>query len=110
MNTGEYLWKIPLGRHPDYQQPGEPDTGVENYGGPVVTAGGLVFIASTMDGMFRAFDKETGEKLWEVKLPGNGLATPAVYQWQGKQYVSISVSIFGESQSKCAIVTYALPD
>lgn len=114
LNTGEYVWKIPLGSHPDFQNPDEPPTGMENYGGPVVTAGGLVFIASTMDSMFRAFDKNTGALLWEVKLPGNGLATPSIYQLDGRQYVTIAVSI-GESltrlsHTKSGIVTFALPN
>ncbi len=114
LNTGEYVWKIPLGSHPDFQNPDEPPTGKENYGGPVVTAGGLVFIAATMDSMFRAFDKDTGALLWEVKLSGNGLATPSVYQLGGRQYVTIAVSI-GEdlnslSHTKSGIITFALPD
>ncbi len=110
MNTGDYLWKIPLGSHPEYQKPGEPDTGIENYGGPVVTAGGLVFIASTMDGKFRAFDKDSGALLWENKMPGNGLATPAVYELDGKQYISIAVGIVKESApAKSGIITFSLP-
>ncbi|MBC7946695.1 MAG: PQQ-binding-like beta-propeller repeat protein, partial [Chitinophagaceae bacterium] len=62
-------------------------TGCENYGGPVVTGNGLLFIAATKDGMFRAFDKRTGKLLWETKLPAASFATPATYEVKGKQYV-----------------------
>lgn len=109
LNSGDYLWKIPLGSDPEYQKPGDPPTGMENYGGPVVTAGGLVFIAATMDSMFRVFDKDTGELLWETELPGNGLANPAVYQVNGRQYIAIAVSI-GENlnHTKSAVIAFAL--
>jgi quinoprotein glucose dehydrogenase len=111
LHTGDFVWKIPLGNHRELQKPGEPPTGMENYGGPVVTAGGLVFIAATLDQMFRAFDKDTGTLLWEMKLPGNGLATPAVYTIEGRQYIAIAVSI-GESLShiKSGIICFSLPD
>ncbi|TAG59636.1 MAG: pyrroloquinoline quinone-dependent dehydrogenase, partial [Runella slithyformis] len=90
LNTGEYAWKIPLGELKELTAKGIPPTGCENYGGPVVTAGGLLFIAATKDGMFRAFDKKTGKLLWETKLPAAGFATPATYQANGKQYVVIA--------------------
>lgn len=90
LNTGEYLWKIPLGEDPDLKAKGVTHTGTENYGGPVVTAGGLVFIAATKDEMFRAFDRKTGKLLWETKLPAAGYATPSTYQIGGKQYVVIA--------------------
>ncbi len=110
MNNGEFLWKVPLGSHPEYQQPGEPDTGMENYGGPVVTAGGLVLIAATLDSKFRVFDKESGALLWQTELPGNGLANPAVYEVNGRQFIAIAVSV-GENlqHHKSGIVTFALP-
>jgi quinoprotein glucose dehydrogenase len=92
LNTGEYAWKIPLGNHPELQKEGAPPTGTENWGGPIVTAGGLVFIGATKDQKFRAFDKENGALLWETTLPGNGYATPATYMCDGKQYVAISVT------------------
>ena len=100
-----------MGNDPDLQKPGDPPTGTENYGGPVVTGGGLVFIAATIDKKFRAFEKESGNLLWEYELPGNGLANPATYMVDGKQYLAIAVSI-GEnlSHEKCAIVAFALPD
>ena len=66
-------------------------TGSENYGGPIVTAGGLLFIAATnYDKKFRAFDKSTGELLWETTLPFAGNATPATYAVKGRQYVVIA--------------------
>ena len=90
LNTGEYAWKIPLGEYPALAAQGMKDTGTENYGGPVVTAGGLVFIAATsFDRKIRAFDKSTGKLLWEAKLPFAGNATPATYMVNGRQYVVI---------------------
>jgi quinoprotein glucose dehydrogenase len=87
LNTGEYAWKIPFGEYPDLA---DKNTGTENYGGPIVTAGGLVFIAATnFDRKFRAFDKLTGKLLWESTLPFSGNATPITYEWKGKQYVVI---------------------
>ncbi|HEY6503408.1 MAG TPA: pyrroloquinoline quinone-dependent dehydrogenase [Chitinophagaceae bacterium] len=87
LNTGEYLWKIPFGETPSLQQQGFPQTGSESYGGPVVTASGLLFIAATKDGKFRAFDKRTGKLLWETQLPVPAFATPATYEVNGKQYI-----------------------
>ena len=90
LNTGEYVWKVPLGEYPALVEKGLKNTGSENYGGPIVTAGGLVFIAATnFDRKFRAFDKSTGELLWEVVLPFSGNATPITYELGGRQYVVI---------------------
>lgn len=90
LSTGEYAWKIPFGEYPELAAKGMKDTGSENYGGPVVTAGGLVFIAATnFDRKFRAFDKLTGKLLWETTLPFAGNATPAVYEVGGKQFVVV---------------------
>jgi len=90
LNTGEYAWKIPLGEYPELVAQGIKDTGTENYGGPIVTAGGLVFIAATnFDKKFRAFDKTTGKLLWETTMINSGNATPATYQIDGKQYVVV---------------------
>lgn len=85
MNTGEYRWKIPLGEYP-----GLGNTGSENYGAPVITAGGLLIIAATPDSKLRIFNKRTGDLLWETKLPAPGFATPAVYEVNGKQYIVIA--------------------
>lgn len=90
MNTGEYLWKIPLGEHEALKQKGIPTTGSENYGGPVITANGLLFIAGTKDEKFRVFNKKTGALIWETKLPAAAFATPSTYQINGKQYVVIA--------------------
>lgn len=90
LNTGEIVWKVPLGEFEELTARGIPQTGTENYGGPVVTAGGLVFIGASKDEYFRVFDKKTGNELWKYKLPAGGYATPAVYSVDGKQYVVIA--------------------
>lgn len=89
LNSGTIAWKIPLGDHPGLPKQ-TPSTGTEGYSGPVVTAGGLIFIAATMDEKFRAFDKTDGTLLWETDLPAGGYATPAVYSVAGKQFVVIA--------------------
>ncbi len=91
LNTGEYLWRVPLGEYPELTKRGIPVTGTINAGGPVVTAGGLVFIAGTEDEKFRAFDKKTGKVVWEYQLPAGAFATPVTYEVNGKQYVAIAV-------------------
>ena len=91
LNTGEYLWKINLGEFPELAVKGMKNTGTENYGGPIVTAGGLVFIGATsFDKKFRAFDKSSGALLWETTLPFAGNATPITYAISGRQYVVIA--------------------
>jgi quinoprotein glucose dehydrogenase len=89
LNTGELVWKDTLGDYPELKAKGF-HTGTENYGGPVVTAGGLIFIAATSDSKIRAFNKRNGKLLWEQDLPACGFATPAVYEAGGKQYVVIA--------------------
>ena len=89
LNTGEIEWKIPLGAYPEFEKKGII-TGTENYGGPVVTAGGLVFIAATRDGKIRAFNKRTGQMLWQADLPAAGFATPTVYSAGGRQFIVIA--------------------
>ncbi len=89
LNTGEYIWSIPFGNTPELGEEGK-GTGTENYGGPVVTENGLLFIGATRDGYFRAFDKHTGEILWEYKLPAAAFATPAMYKVNGKQFITIA--------------------
>lgn len=110
MNTGEYLWKIPLGEEQSLKAKGIHNTGLENYGGPVVTASGLLFIAATKDGKFRAFDKNTGKLLWETTLPAAGFATPSTYQINGKQYIVIACggTKLGTAKGN-QIVAFALP-
>ena len=90
LNEGTILWEIPLGEYRELITKGIPVTGTENYGGPVVTAGGLIFIAASRDEYFRAFDKKTGTELWKYKLPAGGYATPSVYATGGRQYVVIA--------------------
>jgi quinoprotein glucose dehydrogenase len=111
MDTGEYLWRIPLGEHPELTARGVPATGTEQYGGPIVTAGGLVFIAATMDEKLRALDSRTGEILWEGQLPAAGYATPATYAVGGRQYVVIAAG-GGKLGTRAgdAYVAFALPD
>lgn len=111
LNSGTIKWKVPLGEFKELTQRGIPITGTENYGGPVVTAGGLLFIGATADGKFRAFDKETGAMLWEHELPFDGNATPSTYEVDGKQYVVISA---GGAKKKPVhggtLVAFSLPD
>ncbi|HZO19761.1 MAG TPA: PQQ-binding-like beta-propeller repeat protein [Gemmatimonadaceae bacterium] len=110
LNTGEHRWRIPLGHHPSLPTTDGPPSGTEQYGGPIVTAGGLVFIAATQDAKFRAFDKDTGRLLWETTLPAAGYATPATYRVRGKQYVVIAAG-GGKLGSKSGdtYVAFALP-
>jgi quinoprotein glucose dehydrogenase len=113
LNTGEFVWKVPLGEYPALVAQGMKDTGSENYGGPIVTAGGLVFIAATnFDRKFRAFDKSSGALLWEAVLPFSGNATPITYELGGRQYVVIYAT-GGKaprgSVTGSAYVAYALP-
>jgi quinoprotein glucose dehydrogenase len=89
--TGDHVWRVPLGEYPDLVALGFKDTGSENYGGPVVTAGGLLFIAATNhDRKIRAFDKRTGALLWQATLPSSGNATPATYDVGGRQFLVVA--------------------
>jgi quinoprotein glucose dehydrogenase len=94
-NTGRIRWKVPLGEHPGMPASAQP-TGTENFGGPTVTAGGLVFCAGTTDHLIRAFDSGTGEELWRYKLPHGGYAAPAVYEVNGRQHVVIAATSGGK--------------
>lgn len=111
LNTGQIKWTVPLGEYPELAARGIAPTGTENYGGPVVTAGGLIFIAASADETFRVFDKETGDILWKAKLPFSGNATPSTYMVQGRQYVVISAG-GGKSgrPSGGSLVAFALPE
>jgi quinoprotein glucose dehydrogenase len=112
LNTGEFLWKIPLGEYPELVAKGMPNTGTENYGGPIVTAGGLLFIGATnFDKKFRAFDKSTGELLWEAALPFAGNSTPATYAVNGRQFVVIAAGggKDAKSMSGGVYLAFALP-
>ena len=90
LNKGEILWQVPLGEVEELAEKGIHNTGTENYGGPAVTAGGVIFIAASKDEYFRAFDKATGKVLWKYKLPAGGYATPSVYSVDGREYVVIA--------------------
>lgn len=91
LNTEKYIWKIPLGKYPELAAQGMRNTGTENYGGPIVTAGGVVLIGATIfDRKMHAFDSRTGRLLWETTLPFAGDATPATYMVDGRQYVVIA--------------------
>ncbi|MGN6387304.1 MAG: outer membrane protein assembly factor BamB family protein [Verrucomicrobiota bacterium] len=111
LNTGKYLWRVPLGELPELTKRGIPPTGTENYGGPVITRGGLVFIAASKDEMIRAFDQDSGEVLWQAKLPAAGYATPACYEVGKRQFVVIACG-GGKSgtPSGDAYVAFALPE
>jgi quinoprotein glucose dehydrogenase len=88
LDSGEHVWQVPLGEYPALVKEGLTDTGSENYGGPVVTAGGLLFISGTsFDKTIRAFDKKTGALLWKAALPFSGTGTPATYEVGGRQFV-----------------------
>jgi quinoprotein glucose dehydrogenase len=111
VDKGELAWQVPLGEYPDLVKQGIRNTGSMNYGGPVVTAGGLVFIAATLfDNKIRAFDKATGGLLWEHELPNAGAATPAVYEAGGREFIVIAAGghKFGDVHSD-VYVAFALP-
>ena len=112
LNSGKYLWKIPFGEYPELAAKGVKNTGTENYGGPIVTAGGLLFIGATnFDRKFHAFDKATGELLWETLLPYSGNATPVTYEVNGRQFVVIAAGGGKDLKSKSGGVytAFALP-
>ncbi len=109
LNSGDVKWKTVLGDN-DSAFAGKPQMGTENYGGPVITAGGLLFIAATKDAKIRAFNKRTGALLWEAALPNSGFATPAVYEMNGKQYVVIACGGGKlKTSSGDSYVAFALP-
>lgn len=114
MRDGKVLWEVPLGTTRDLA-PGSQwfvrGTGTPNFGGPIITAGGLVFIGAAMDNYLRAFDAATGRELWKGRLPAGGQATPMTYVWKGRQYVVIAAGGHGKSGTKPGdqVVAYALP-
>jgi quinoprotein glucose dehydrogenase len=112
LNTGKYLWKIPLGNYPELAAKGMANTGTENYGGPLLTAGGILIIGATnFDRTIRAFDSATGRLLWSAELPYAGNATPATYMINGKQYVVIAASGVRDPKGPqgAAYVAFSLP-
>lgn len=115
LDTGEYRWQIPFGEYPELVAQGITNTGSENYGGPVVTSGGLLFIGATVfDNKFRAFDKLTGELLWETTLPYAANATPAIYEVDGRQFIVVAAGggkgLFSAPQPSGALyIAFSLP-
>jgi quinoprotein glucose dehydrogenase len=112
LNTGEYVWQHPFGEYPELAAQGMKDTGTENYGGPLVTGGGLLFIGATnYDKKLHAFDKASGKLLWETTLPFAGNATPITYQVKGRQYVVIAAGGGKDLKSKSGgvYVAFAVP-
>ncbi len=108
LSTGEYEWQIPLGNNEELQKEGAPETGLEGKSGPIVTAGGLIFIAGSEDKKLRAIEKSTGKLLWETTLPAMANATASTYQVNGKQYVALSVGGTEENPSG-SIMAFSLP-
>ena len=111
LNTGEIKWKVVLGEYPELTARGIPPTGTENYGGPLVTASGLIYIGATADETFRVFDKENGKILFKAKLPFSGTATPSTYMVKGRQYVVISAGGGKSGRPKGGhLIAFALPE
>ena len=113
LTTGEYAWKIPLGEYPELAAQGVKDTGSENYGGPLVTDGGLLFIGATnYDKKFRVFDKSSGKLLWETTLPFAGNATPIAYEVNGREYVVIAAGGGKDLKSKSGgvYIAFGVPE
>jgi len=112
MKKGSIKWKIPLGYYPALKSRGLPNTGTQNFGGCVSTAGGLVFVGATADEMFRAINVSNGSELWSHKLPAGGYATPSVYQVNGKQYIVIAAGGGNRNgtPSSDVYMAFALPD
>lgn len=112
LNSGRYLWRIPLGHYPKLAAAGIADTGTENYGGPVLTASGVLFIGATIyDRQFRAFDADNGRLLWSATLPYAGVATPITYTAKERQFVVIATSSDRDPSARqgSAYVAFALP-
>ncbi|MDN5865603.1 MAG: PQQ-binding-like beta-propeller repeat protein, partial [Gammaproteobacteria bacterium] len=107
MVHGRILWQVPLGVTPGLHM----RLGMPNIGGPIVTAGGVIFIAASVDDYFRAFDIETGEVLWEYHLPAGGQATPMTYSINSSQYVVIVAGGHGGLGTKRGdyVIAFALP-
>jgi quinoprotein glucose dehydrogenase len=111
LKQADILWRIPLGDYPELLAQGQSGYGSENYGGPIVTAGDLLFIAATPDQMIKAYNKHNGEVLWQTRLPAAGFATPITYAVDGRQYVVVAAGggKLGQS-SGSSYVAFALPD
>jgi quinoprotein glucose dehydrogenase len=110
LNAGEIRWQVPLGEYKELTARGIPPTGINGYGGPMATAGGLVFIAATSDAKFRAFDTRSGKVVWEAQLETGAYATPCSYEVNGKQYIVIAAGggRFGDASGD-KFIAFALP-
>ena len=106
LDAGKMNWQVPLGTYPQLEAAGFSETGTFNMGGPMVTDGGLVFIAATMDERFRAFHQRTGELLWSYQLEAGGYATPATYMIDGVQYIIIAAGGGGKPGTKAGGIYY----
>jgi quinoprotein glucose dehydrogenase len=107
LNAGRVSWSVPLGTYPGLEKRGLPATGTFKIGGPVVTKGGLVFVGAAMDERLHAYDKDTGELLWEHQMEFGGYATPATYEVDGRQYVVIAAGGGGKTFTKPGDMYYA---
>lgn len=109
LNTGEYLWKTVFGEYPELLEKGLPPTGRLSWGGPIATAGGVLFIAANLDGYIRGYDMKTGLEIWRDKLPAAGFATPSTYMVSGKQYIVIACGGGRGTPTNNRYVAYSLP-
>ena len=111
LSSATIRWRVPLGAAVKRAGKIIPVAGTINLGGPIITAGGLVFIGSAMDDTFRAFDVQTGQELWSAQLPAGGQATPMTYEENGKQYVVIAAGGHGKLGTTLgdSLVAFALP-
>jgi len=110
LNTGKFEWQIPFGEFEELKKRGIPTTGRENFGGPVVTAGGILFIGASADGKLRAINKRTGKTIWETTLPAPGMSTPAIYELDGRQYIVIACGgSKSGGKSGDAYIAFSLP-
>lgn len=107
LNTGEIVWQVPLGEYEKFRKQGISNSGSFNRGGGIATAGGLIFIGATEDGIFKAFDQRTGRILWKYQLPGIASSIPTTYSVNNKQYVVVAVS--GTEKFKGGYIAFALP-
>jgi quinoprotein glucose dehydrogenase len=113
LKTGARAWEVPLGdpagMRPEFAALSKTPLGTPNLGGPIVTAGGVLFIGATMDRALRAFDVESGRELWKAQLPGGARATPMTYEINGRQFVTIAVGGSEDWGKGDHVITFALP-
>jgi len=112
LDSGKIVWRKRFGTTKDLAGGLALGLGTPNFGGPVATGGGLIFIGAAMDNYLRAFSTETGEELWKGRLPAGGQATPMTYEWEGRQYVVIYAGGHGRAGTTLgdSIIAFALPN